>query len=83
MIAPDNDQGFLSSILRPGSALEPRALLILDAAFAALLAILLILAVLTKGNIHIFVLIAIELCLWASVKFFVNELKNSAEKKDA
>ncbi|CAA7260154.1 unnamed protein product [Cyclocybe aegerita] len=31
--------------------------------------------ILTPGSIHVFALMAIELCLWASVKWFVSELK--------
>ncbi|KAJ7667793.1 hypothetical protein DFH06DRAFT_1085435 [Mycena polygramma] len=68
---------FFSEILKPGSSLNPQFLLVLDLAFAGLLFILSALAVLTAGNLHIFALIAIELGLWASVKWFVNELKNT------
>jgi len=35
------------------------------------------LAFMTAGNIHIFALMGIELALWASVKWFVYELKNT------
>jgi len=66
---------FFSDILKPGSSLHPKFLLVLDIAFVALLLILLGLAFLTAGNLHIFALIGIELALWASVKWFVNELK--------
>ncbi|KAK7061540.1 hypothetical protein R3P38DRAFT_661307 [Favolaschia claudopus] len=72
-----SESGFFAEILRPGSSLHPKFLLALDLAFVALLFILVTLAVLTAGNIHIFALIAIELALWASVKWFVNELKNA------
>ncbi|KAJ6510016.1 hypothetical protein C8R47DRAFT_1096428 [Mycena vitilis] len=68
---------FFSEILTPGSSLNPQFLLVLDLAFAGLLFILSALAVLTSGNLHIFGLIAIELGLWASVKWFVNELKKT------
>ncbi|TEB35455.1 hypothetical protein FA13DRAFT_1788093 [Coprinellus micaceus] len=66
---------FFSNILTPGSSLHPTFQIILDGAFAALFTILLTLAILTSGNPHIFALIIIELALWASVKWFVNELK--------
>ncbi|KAJ6599263.1 hypothetical protein DFH09DRAFT_871923, partial [Mycena vulgaris] len=62
---------FFSDILKPGSSLNPQFLFVLDLAFASLLFILLALAVLTSGNLHIFALIAIELALWASVKWYV------------
>ncbi|KAJ7937254.1 hypothetical protein B0H13DRAFT_1699027 [Mycena leptocephala] len=74
---------FFSEILKPGSSLDPKFLFVLDSAFAALLFILLALAVLTAGNLHIFALIAIELALWASVKWFVNELKNTPIPSEA
>ncbi|KAJ7904306.1 hypothetical protein B0H14DRAFT_2662218 [Mycena olivaceomarginata] len=78
MAEPDGNSGdFLSEILKPGSSLQPRFLLALDLAFVALLFILVALAFLTAGNLHIFALIAIELALWASVKWFVHELKNT------
>jgi hypothetical protein len=60
---------FLDNILTPGSSLHPTFLLVLDGAFAALLLVLIILAFLTSGNIHIFALMGIELALWGSVKW--------------
>ena len=63
------DSSFLSDILKPGSSLHYRFLLVLDVTFAALLAVLLSLLVFTGGNVHFFALIAIELGLWASVKW--------------
>ncbi|KAJ7086694.1 hypothetical protein C8R44DRAFT_650501 [Mycena epipterygia] len=66
----DEDGSFFSDILKPGSSLNPRFLFVLDLAFASLLFILLALIVLTSGNPHIFALIAIELALWASVKWY-------------
>ncbi|KAJ3547738.1 hypothetical protein NMY22_g1529 [Coprinellus aureogranulatus] len=69
-------ESFFSNILTPGSSLHPTFQIILDGAFAALFVILLILAILTSGNVHIFALLLIELALWGSVKWFVNELKN-------
>ncbi|KAJ7276188.1 hypothetical protein B0H12DRAFT_1227365 [Mycena haematopus] len=84
MAEPAADSGdFLSDILKPGSSLQPRFLLVLDLAFVALLFILVALAFLTAGNFHIFALIAIELALWASVKWFVNELKNTSIPPEA
>ncbi|KAH8118328.1 hypothetical protein DFH11DRAFT_1566839 [Phellopilus nigrolimitatus] len=68
---------FVSSfLLKPGSSLNPTFLLVLDGAFAALLCIFISLLFLLSGSLHIVALIGIELCLWASVKWFVNELKS-------
>ncbi|KAF5369932.1 hypothetical protein D9758_001243 [Tetrapyrgos nigripes] len=67
---------FFSNILTPGSSLHPTFLLILDGAFAALFVILLGLFFITK-SIHFVALVAIELALWASVKWFIYELKNT------
>lgn len=64
------DTGFLGNILTPGSSLHPTFLLILDGAFALLLCVFLGLLVLTRGNVHIFALIGIEGCLWASIKWW-------------
>ncbi|KAK7696621.1 hypothetical protein QCA50_001279 [Cerrena zonata] len=72
----DDGRDFISNILTPGSSMHPTFLLILDIAFASLLFVLLGMLVLTKGSIHVFALIAIEGCLWASVKWFVHELQN-------
>ncbi|KIM42933.1 hypothetical protein M413DRAFT_444551, partial [Hebeloma cylindrosporum] len=69
-------QSFLSTILQPGSSLHPTFLLIVDCAFLLLLLVFITLAFLTAGNPHVFALMGIELCLWVSVKWFVNELKN-------
>ncbi|KAF9224287.1 hypothetical protein BS17DRAFT_702729 [Gyrodon lividus] len=84
-----NTSGFFSFILTPGSSLHPMFLLGVDCAFAALFLVFVWSAYLTKGNAHFFILMAIEIALWASVKWFVQELKrlpatseNVAEKKD-
>ncbi|KAF8974774.1 hypothetical protein BDZ97DRAFT_1647461 [Flammula alnicola] len=69
------DTSFFSNILQPGSSLHPTFLLIVDCAFLILLLVFVTLAFLTRGNLHIFALIVIELGLWGSVKWFVNELK--------
>jgi len=58
-------------ILEPGSSLDPTFLLIVDGVFAALFVVLVALAVLTRGNVHLIVLTFIELGLWASVKWYV------------
>nr|GAT53951.1 predicted protein [Mycena chlorophos] len=82
--ASTTDGGFWADILKPGSSLQPQFIAILDGAFVSLLAILLALLFLTSGqNIHFYFLILITLGLWASVKWFVHELRNAAEKKDA
>jgi len=66
---------FFSNILTPGSSLHPTFLLLVDGAFAMLLLVLISLAVITRGNVHFFALMMIEVALWASVKWFVNELQ--------
>jgi uncharacterized membrane protein len=60
---------FFANILTPGSSLHPTFLLILDSAFGLLLVVLIALAFLTKGNIHIFALMGVEIILWGSVKW--------------
>ena len=65
---------FLDNILTPGSSLNSTFLAILDTVFAALLCILFSLVWFT-GSIHFVFLVAIELALWVSVKWFVRELK--------
>jgi uncharacterized membrane protein len=64
-------ESFVEDILKPGSSLNPTFLAILDAAFACLFVVFLVLAFLSSGNIHVFALLGIELCLWASVKWCV------------
>ncbi|KAJ8086406.1 hypothetical protein AAF712_002145 [Marasmius tenuissimus] len=76
----DGSGSFLSNILTPGSSLHPTFLLILDVAFVALLLILLGLLFATR-SLHFAGLIFIELCLWASVKWFVYELQKVPEEK--
>ena len=58
-------------ILEPGSSLNPTFLLVVDGVFTALFVVLVALAVLTRGNVHLVVLTFIELGLWASVKWYV------------
>ncbi|KAK0206151.1 hypothetical protein DFS33DRAFT_562805 [Desarmillaria ectypa] len=74
----DISESFLSQILTPGSSLHPTFLLILDLSFAALLVVLVFLLFLTSGSVHFIGLIGIELALWASVKWFINELQNAS-----
>ena len=62
---------FFGSILEPGSSFSPTFLLVVDGAFASLFVVLVTLAVLTQGNIHLIFLMFIELALWASVKWYV------------
>lgn len=77
--------GFFTHILKPGSSLNPAFLLAADCCFAALFFVFVWLAYLTKGNVHFFVLLIVELLLWASVKWFVQELRRlspqATEKK--
>ncbi|PPQ99916.1 hypothetical protein CVT24_009597 [Panaeolus cyanescens] len=75
--ADTSSESFFSNILKPGSSLHPTFILIVDATFAALFAVLAGLLFATSGNIHFIALICIELCLWGSVKWFMNELQNS------
>ncbi|KDR83337.1 hypothetical protein GALMADRAFT_109699 [Galerina marginata CBS 339.88] len=76
------DTSFFANILTPGSSLHPTFLLVVDCAFLILLLVFVVLALLTSGNPHIFALMVIELCLWASVKWFVNELKQIPVETD-
>lgn len=70
----EGDESFFANILTPGSSLNPKFLAILDGAFLFLLLVLIFLAILTSGNRHILALIAIELALWTSVKWFVESI---------
>ncbi|KAF8559018.1 hypothetical protein OG21DRAFT_1392886, partial [Imleria badia] len=58
-----------SFVLKPGSSLHPSFLLAVDCAFALLFLAFTWSAYLTNGNVHFFVLMAIEIALWASVKW--------------
>jgi len=60
---------FISNILTPGSSLHPTFLIVVDCTFLLLLLLFITLAILTSGNIHVLILMTIELCLWASVKW--------------
>ncbi|KAG8746769.1 hypothetical protein FRC10_003752 [Ceratobasidium sp. 414] len=64
-----------AEILKPGSSRHPVFLLIVDGALALLLSVLLSLLYLTSGNIHIIALIGVECGLWASIKWFLHELR--------
>jgi len=70
---PSDSESFFADILRPGSSFHPTFLAVVDGVLAVLLALLLSLAVMTAGNIHLIFLTVIELGLWASVKWFVHE----------
>lgn len=74
--ATDEVEGSQSSslfgpVLEPGSSFNPAFLLVVDGAFAFLFVVLVAMAVLTQGNVHLIVLTFIELALWASVKWYV------------
>ncbi|KXN87861.1 V-type ATPase assembly factor PKR1 [Leucoagaricus sp. SymC.cos] len=77
---PTEQLGFIGLILQPGSSLNSTFLYFLDGAFVALFLVFIMLAFVTSGNPHIFALMFIELALWASVKWFVHELKRSREE---
>ncbi|KIJ70262.1 hypothetical protein HYDPIDRAFT_77211 [Hydnomerulius pinastri MD-312] len=66
--------GFFSSILKPGSSLHPTFLLAVDCAFAVLFLVFVWSSYLTRGNVHFFFLMAIEVALWASVKWYISVL---------
>jgi ER protein Pkr1 len=68
-------ESFLSDILKPGSSTNPTFLFIVDCVLGSLLVVLLSLSYLTSGNFHIFALTAIELALWASIKWCVQRLR--------
>ncbi|KAI9574946.1 hypothetical protein HD554DRAFT_1995032, partial [Boletus coccyginus] len=59
----------LSFVLKPGSSLHPSFLLAVDCAFSLLFLVFVWSAYLTSGNVHFFILMAIEIALWASVKW--------------
>ncbi|KAI0921964.1 hypothetical protein AcW1_004198 [Taiwanofungus camphoratus] len=84
--APGNTPGtlsFLDTVLTPGSSLNPTFLLLVDSAFAALLFVLCALAIVTRGNVHLIALMAIEVALWGSVKWFVYELQKVEAQEPA
>lgn len=62
---------FFSFVLKPGSSLHPSFLLAVDCAFAVLFLVFAWSVYLTNGNVHFFVLMAIEIALWASVKWYI------------
>ncbi|KAM5532732.1 hypothetical protein V8D89_013624 [Ganoderma adspersum] len=64
-----------SGILAPGSSLNPTFLLAMDGVLAILLLVLLGLFVVTNYNFHLLFLSIVELCLWASIKWFLSELQ--------
>lgn len=75
---------FPGSIFEPGSSFNPTFLVVVDGAFASLFAVLVALAVLTQGNIHLIFLTFIELALWASVKWYViSRLDSRRHRADA
>ncbi|KAF9013351.1 hypothetical protein BDQ17DRAFT_1343258 [Cyathus striatus] len=76
-LATEESESFFSNILTPGSSLHPTFLAVVDGAFALLFAVFIVLAFLTRGNIHIFALMAIEVALYGSVKWFIYELQHT------
>ncbi|KAF8901695.1 hypothetical protein CPB84DRAFT_1777214 [Gymnopilus junonius] len=75
--ANSGPSSFFANILKPGSSLHTTFLLIVDCAFLLLFLLFVVLAFVTSGNPHILALMGIQLCLWASVKWFVYELKKT------
>ena len=70
---PQDQDSFslFENILTTGSSLNPTFLLIVDGTFLLLFVVFIGLAVATRGNIHILALMAIELGLWGSIKWYV------------
>lgn len=68
---PRNDDIF-TQLLTPGSSRYPFLIAVLNGAFAFLLCVFLGLLWITGGNFHIFVLIGIEGCLYASIQWYVS-----------
>ena len=60
---------FLSTILTPGSSLNPKFLLVVDGVLASLALILVSLIVASGGSLHPIALLLIELALWVSIKW--------------
>jgi hypothetical protein len=60
---------FLSTILTPGSSLNPTFLLVVDGVLALLALTLVSLIVVTGGSVHPIALLLIELALWVSIKW--------------
>jgi len=72
-----SDGDFFSNILAPGSSLNPTFLLVVDVVLALLSLTLGSLVIVTGGNVHLIALFFITLALWASIKWFVNELQRT------
>jgi len=72
---------FFADILKPGSSLHPSFLLALDVVLGLLFFVFFFLFFLTRSP-HMIALMAIELGLWMSVKWFVAELRNSPPAPD-
>ncbi|KAF8271001.1 hypothetical protein EI94DRAFT_1721687 [Lactarius quietus] len=68
---------FLSTVLTPGSSLNPTFLLLVDGVLALLALTLVSLIVVSGGSVHPIALLLIELALWVSIKWFVNELQKT------
>ena len=64
-----SDNDLLSTILTPGSSLNPTFLLVVDGVLALLALTLVSLIVLTGGSVHPIALLLIELALWVSIKW--------------
>ncbi|KAI9435901.1 hypothetical protein BJY52DRAFT_1182707 [Lactarius psammicola] len=79
MVEPgsDNDSDFLSAVLTPGSSLNPTFLLLVDGVLALLALTLISLIIVSGGSVHPIALLLIELALWVSIKWFVNELQKT------
>ncbi|KAI0248700.1 hypothetical protein BJV78DRAFT_1233662 [Lactifluus subvellereus] len=75
--APSDEDDFLSNIFAPGSSLNPTFLVVVDGVLALLALTLVSLVIATGGNVHLIALLVIELALWVSIKWFINELQKT------
>ena len=60
---------FLSTVLSPGSSLNPTFLLAVDGVLALLALTLVLLIIVSGGSLHPIALLLIELALWVSIKW--------------
>lgn len=68
----ENSGGFLEDFFKPGASRKPEWIFALNLAFASLFGVFLGLLWMTGGNPHIWALMTVEACLWASVQWYVN-----------
>lgn len=86
---PNVVAAFTSHILTPGSSINPIFLIVVDGIIVLLLFVFVVLLFVTRGNLHFLALICITLALWASIKWYIAELRamdqdqpNPSKKKE-